>query len=352
MQSSYPILFDTTSFLGLQQFLKQQSYSKILILVDTNTKRDCLPILAAALADFSYTVITVEAGEQHKNIQSCQIIWASMMQQQADRQSVLLNLGGGVIGDMGGFCASTFKRGMDFIQIPTTLLAQVDASVGGKLGIDFEQVKNSIGLFKNPKAVFLQPLFFETLATEQLYSGYAELIKHALIDNLTHWNKLILIQDLEKVDWLPLVAHSLEVKKAIVAEDPLEKGVRKCLNWGHTLGHAIESLSWQTTNPLLHGHAVAIGIILESYCSHHLVGLSLLELETISTYILKLYPKYDLSIFDLNAVYQLVLQDKKNERDTINCTLLSAIGSPLINQPIHIELIQAAFDYYKNYTCK
>lgn len=352
MQSDYPIQFDTTSFVALQQLLTEKTYSKVFVLVDTNTQRDCLPILEKALVSFPFGVIAIAAGEQHKNIETCQVIWNALMQQQADRQSVLINLGGGVIGDMGGFCASTFKRGMDFIQIPTTLLAQVDASVGGKLGVDFGQIKNSIGLFRNPQAVFLQPTFFETLTAEQLYSGYAEMIKHALIDTPKHWHTLLAIQDLNTVDWQPLVEQSLVVKKEIVAIDPLEKGIRKSLNFGHTLGHAIESLSWQTNQPLLHGHAVALGIILECYCSYRSTNLPLSELEAITAYILRLYPKYDLSKFNLKAIYQLVLQDKKNERDTINCTLLSAIGSPLINRPLTIELIGQALDYYKNYTIK
>jgi 3-dehydroquinate synthase len=348
MSNSYPIQFETASFDALNQLLHAKSYSKVFVLADTNTYRACLPIVETALSDFDLCTIVIEAGEQHKNIQTCQYIWSSMMKEQADRQAVLLNLGGGVIGDMGGFCASTFKRGMDFIQIPTTLLAQVDASVGGKLGIDFLQVKNSIGLFCNPQAVFLHPTFFDTLPLAEVQSGYAEMIKHALIDTTEHWSQLSAITSLNKVDWQPLIEQSLQVKKEIVALDPFEKGIRKCLNFGHTLGHAIESLSWETERPLLHGQAVALGMLLECYCSTQLVGLSERTLREITAYILALYPKYDLTVFAPNAIYQLVLQDKKNDKNIINCTLLQSIGTPQINIPISFELIQDALDYYIN----
>ena len=250
---NYTIQFQNSHFLQLQEQLAAAQYSKIFVLVDSNTKNHCLPILKKALNNVALTSILIEAGEAHKNINTCQRIWNALIQQRADRNAVLLNLGGGVIGDMGGFCASTFKRGIDFIQIPTTLLAQVDASIGGKLGIDFALVKNSIGLFKNPKGVYLHPAFFNTLPKAELYSGFAEIIKHTLIADEHYWEQLLSFNNLEQNDWEPVIKQSLLVKKRIVEQDPLEKGIRKSLNFGHTIGHAVESLSWETTQPLLHG---------------------------------------------------------------------------------------------------
>jgi len=250
---------------------------------------------------------------------------------------------------MGGFCASTYKRGIDFIQIPTTLLAQVDASIGGKLGIDFAMVKNSIGLFCNPKAVYLFTDFFQTLPTEELYSGYAEVLKHALIADKKYWEKLIALQDLKTVDWDKIVADSLQVKKHIVEQDPFEKGVRKSLNFGHTIGHAIESLSWETDTPLLHGEAVALGMMTESFLSYKLLDLPIADLELISQYILQLYPKYDLGQLDKKAILDLIQQDKKNEHQQICFTMLEQIGSFKINVHADDALILEALDYYNNF---
>jgi len=257
-------------------------------------------------------------------------------------------LGGGVIGDMGGFCASTFKRGIDFIQIPTTLLAQVDASIGGKLGIDFGLVKNNIGLFNNPKGVFLYSDFFKTLPKPELYSGYAEVIKHALIQNNDLLTPLLDHLSLEHMDWKSIVRESLLVKKFIVEKDPLEKNIRKSLNFGHTIGHAIESLSWETEHPLLHGEAIVVGMITECYLSHQLIGFPKEQLELISNYLLQTYPKYDLARLDQAHILQLIQQDKKNEHQQICFTLLKEIGVFEINIHASNTLILEALNYYNN----
>lgn len=344
----YSIQFQEKDFAVLQAQLMEAAYSKVFVLVDKNTQAHCLPILKAALKALELHIITIKAGEAHKNITTCQLIWTALMEQQADRKSVLLNLGGGVIGDMGGFCASTFKRGIDFIQIPTTLLAQVDASIGGKLGIDFGLVKNSIGLFKNPKAVYLYTDFFRTLPKEELYSGYAEVIKHALIQNNTAFTQLVKTESLAHLEWKLVVQDSLLVKKTIVEQDPFEKNIRKSLNFGHTIGHAIESLSWETDQPLLHGEAVVIGMITECYLSHKLLGFPANQLELVANYLLQLYPKYDLKSLDQTQMLSLIQQDKKNEQQQICFTLLEEIGAFKINIHASDTLIIEALDYYNN----
>ena len=344
----YVIQFQDEHFAALKAQLLANSYSKVFVLVDEHTQALCLPILQAALQEIELHLISIKAGEAHKNIWTCQFIWTALMAQQADRKSVLLNLGGGVIGDMGGFCASTFKRGIDFIQIPTTLLAQVDASIGGKLGIDFGQVKNSIGLFNNPKAVYLYSDFFQTLPKKELYSGYAEVIKHALIQNSDAFTQLVQTTAPEASDWKQTVSESLLVKKTIVEQDPFEQNIRKSLNFGHTIGHAIESLSWETEQPLLHGEAVVIGMITECYLSHQLIGFPKKQLNFVTPYLLSLYPKYDLKGLDPVRVLRLIQQDKKNEHQQICFTLLEEIGAFKINVHASDALILKALDYYNN----
>ena len=343
----YSIQFQDERFAELKAQLIATSYSKVFVLVDNNTQAYCLPILKAALKEIKLHIITIKAGEVHKNINTCQLIWNALMEQQADRKSVLLNLGGGVIGDMGGFCASTFKRGIDFIQIPTTLLAQVDASIGGKLGIDFGLVKNSIGLFNNPKAVYLYSNFFQTLPKTELYSGYAEIIKHALIQNNDAFTQLVNTESPEASNWKLTVRDSLLVKKSIVEQDPFEKNIRKSLNFGHTIGHAIESLSWETDQPLLHGEAVVIGMITECYLSHKLIGFSEKQLNFVANYLFRLYPKYDLKTLDQAHILSLIQQDKKNEHQQICFTLLEEIGVFKINVHASDTLILEALDYYQ-----
>ncbi|MGH1336211.1 MAG: 3-dehydroquinate synthase [Aureispira sp.] len=343
----YPIAFETAAFVQLNELLRHAQYSKVVVLLDDNTKQYCWPILQQALQAWAPATLVVPAGEQHKNITTCQHIWQQLMALKIDRKALLINLGGGVLGDMGGFCASTFKRGLDFIQIPTTLLAQVDASVGGKLGVDFEGVKNSVGLFAAPKAVYLHPAFFQTLPKEELYSGYAEMIKHALLQQTTHW-RAFLPTHFPPQDWQESIEASIGVKKAIVAQDPLEQGMRKQLNLGHTIGHAVESLSWETQQPLLHGEAVALGTLMAAYLSWRLLDWPLEELQKLNDYIRSLYTSYDLSMLDLEAIWQLVLQDKKNSHQQVSFTLLQANGSVAINQAVSKALVEEALLYYQS----
>ena len=344
--ADYSIVFEAEQFAALRALLSDNTYVSIFVLVDEHTLEYCLPILQDALKDYSLTVLQIQSGECYKTIDSCQFIWKELMNARATRKSLLLNLGGGVIGDMGGFCAATFKRGIDFVQIPTTLLAQVDASVGGKLGIDFSQLKNGIGLFSNPQMVCLYPAFFKTLPFEQLRSGFAEVIKHALIADSSYW-QLILGVDLVQADWTAIVQQSVSIKQTIVASDPTEKGKRKILNFGHTIGHALESLSWQTTVPLLHGEAVAIGMIAEAYISQRLLGLDQRTLTAITTYIATVYPYYEVSSFSEAAILALIKQDKKNENQRNAFSLITAIGEASYNHPVEDDLIIDSLLYYR-----
>jgi len=331
---------------SLPGFLQKHSYSKIFVLTDNNTTTHCLPLIESTLSGFSWSSIQILAGEQHKNIETCQSIWQQMMEAGADRKALAINLGGGVIGDMGGFCASTFKRGMDFIQIPTTLLSQVDASIGGKLGIDFMQVKNSIGLFKNPQAVLIDPTFLSTLSFAEIRSGFAEIIKHSLIADIDQWKQICQIRDITTVNWAPIITPSLLIKKQVVEEDPFERGLRKALNFGHTIGHAIEGHALESDRPLLHGEAIAIGMICETFLSHRILGLSKTELENVSRYLLSVYDSYPLQKKNYPAYFQLMKNDKKNEDGKINFSLIIPLGEAVVNQTCEKELIEESLDYY------
>ncbi len=326
----------------LEAFLSKHIFSKYFILVDDNTKTDCLPLLLAQVPFLqSATVFTIPAGEQHKNLQTCQQLWDNLLAEQADRKALFINLGGGVIGDMGGFVASTFKRGMSFIQIPTTLLAQVDASIGGKLGVDFKQVKNIIGCFNNPLAVFIDPQFLSTLPRRELVSGMAEVCKHALIADAAYWEKITAYPALEAIKWTDIIHPSLLVKRQIVTEDPFEGGRRKVLNFGHTIGHAIESYSLENdVEPLLHGEAIFLGMLVEAYLSTKVLHLSTEKLGLIQSQFAKFYPNLKYKYQDINAILDFMKQDKKNEGQRINFTLLEAIGQSVYNQEVKREWVE------------
>lgn len=344
-------LHDYTIYVGdslsqLPRILRQKDYTQHIVLADTNTATYCLPLLDILARDFNHSVITIPAGEAHKTIDTCQVIWRTLMERQADRRSVLINLGGGVIGDMGGFCASTFKRGIDFIQVPTTLLAQVDASVGGKLGIDFADIKNSIGLFGNPRAVIADPVFFKTLPPRELRSGLAEIIKHSLIADAGQWPAIRAIGQLDTVDWPALVAPSVQIKQKIVAADPFERGLRKALNFGHTIGHAIESDALHSEASLLHGEAIAAGMICESYLSAQQTGLSEAALEEITETIGRLYRPRPVSEDRFERLLALMRNDKKNRhRSEINCSLLPAIGRVEVDQVVAEEDVRRSLQF-------
>jgi len=307
------------------------NYSTLAILVDENTKEHCLPLLLAQLPSLSNSlIIEMQSGEDNKNISTCSLIWEELSKHNFDRNSLLINLGGGVISDTGGFAASTYKRGIDFIQIPTTLLAMADASVGGKLGFDFSGLKNQVGLFKNPQSVLIYPKFLETLAENQLNSGFAEIVKHALIADANLWNKLK-ETSFSEVDWEDIIARSVQLKNKIILDDPFEKNARKQLNFGHTFGHAIESYYLGKRTPILHGEAVFLGILLECKMS----DLTDLEKDEITSYILSNFPLPHNP--PKNQLISFILNDKKNQKEKINFSLLKGIGNCSIDNLFSID---------------
>jgi 3-dehydroquinate synthase len=343
----YPIYFENT-LTELADFIRRGKYSKFFVLTDEHTSKHCLPLLQEYLKDFdNYDLIGITSGEENKNIDFCIAIWKLLIDYGADRQSLLINLGGGVISDMGGFAASTFKRGIDFVHVPTTLLSQVDASVGGKTGIDLDNIKNIIGTFTQPKAVFIEHEFLKTLPPRQILSGLAEMLKHGLIADANYWNKL-------KHNYLDnpsaeLVYHSVEIKNKVVIEDPHEKGIRKSLNFGHTVGHAIETYSLMNDeNPLTHGEAIAAGMICEAKLSLMKTGLSEAELNEITEVLNGLYPKYNFNKDIYEALYNIMLKDKKNQSGRINASLLTQIGHCRIDNICTEEELYESLDYYSS----
>ncbi len=324
-------------------FLEENSYSSIFILVDENTQEKCLPVFGNSFADFA--IITIKSGEENKTLTTCTHIWQVFTEANADRSALLINLGGGVIGDMGGFCASTYKRGIDFINIPTTLLSQVDASVGGKLGIDFNGFKNHIGLFKLPTKVIIDPVFLETLPLNQLKSGFAEMLKHGFIKDKEHLEELAKL-DIQNTEWLTYITKSVAIKNEIVEADPLEKDERKFLNFGHTIGHAVETYFLNNGLPILHGEAVAIGIISEAYLSTKRLELSEEEQSKIINIIDAYFERKEIPQNGMKEILNNLEQDKKNKDSTIQAVLLNKIGKPSHSIEITKEEVQQALTFY------
>lgn len=342
----YEVFFDNT-LVALDRFLQANRYSNVFILTDRNTSIHCLPVLHAAVPRLAgYDIIEVDPGEENKNIDFCVGIWKMMLDFGADRQSLLINLGGGVVTDMGGFAASTFKRGIDFVQVPTTLLSQVDASVGGKTGVDMGNVKNIIGTFTQPKAVFIATQFLETLANRQLVSGFAEVIKHGLIADRLFYEavkgKGVVAINLEDIK------HSVAIKNNVVTQDPHEKGLRKILNFGHTIGHAIEGYSLaHDSNALLHGEAIAVGMICEAYLASRLNGLGQTELADITHTFRQHFPDYRYGREIYGQLIALMKNDKKNSGDRIGFALLSAIGACDVDVFVEENMIKESLDFYR-----
>jgi 3-dehydroquinate synthase len=328
----------------ISQFLSGKSYSKIGVLMDINTEKFCYPLLKDSLP--IHDTIIIQAGEEHKNLEACQQVWEAITQIHFDRHSLLLILGGGVIGDLGGFCAATFKRGIDFVLLPTTLLAQVDASVGGKLGIDFQTYKNHIGVFCEPVATLISPAFLNSLPERELRSGFAEIIKHCLISDRAMWD-VIRKKTLAAQDWNVLIPHSVAFKKQVVETDPKESGLRKILNFGHTVGHAVESYFLNSDNRIFHGEAIAIGMICESFIGLKKSLITEAELQEISTYIKDIYPKVSLPAVR-NPIVELMSQDKKNKGNRILMALTKGIGQAGWDVEVSAEEIEASLDYYQS----
>lgn len=336
-------------FSSLNEYIRQLDPSKIFILVDENSHNYCLPIMLPNLEiEVPFEVIEIEAGEENKTIETATQLWEIFSEMEADRKSLLINLGGGVITDLGGFVASTYKRGFRFVNVPTTLLSMCDASIGGKTGIDHQYLKNIIGTFALPEAIFFYTKFLETLKFEELRSGFAEMLKHGLIADEKHWNDLITIEKITPEFIEPYIQRSMEIKNEVVSKDFKEQNVRKTLNFGHTIGHAVESLFLKNGNLIPHGEAVAMGMI----CETHLALLcGLIEVDVSSVIISKikrLFPYIDISEFKNAAIMDLMFNDKKNEDGNINFSLINSIGSCLFDQKVNAEHIILTLDFYKN----
>jgi 3-dehydroquinate synthase len=342
MDDSVQIAPIITSLTG---FLQETDYSKILVIADSKTKKYCYDRIKSNLP--KHSVVSVPNGEAHKTLATCETIWEAMTRAELDRHALVLNIGGGVVGDMGGFCAAVYKRGIDFIQIPTTLLSQVDASVGGKLGIDFQGFKNHLGVFTQPKRVLIDPVFLETLPVRELRSGFAEVAKHCLIADAAKWDE-IRTRDLNEQDWPDLIAHSVAIKKKIVAQDPTEKGLRKILNFGHTLGHAVEThfLDKLPKQRLLHGEAIAAGMVMESYLAFRRKMIDRETLDQIEEFIFSIFGKADIQRADMDAIVSLTRQDKKNRGREVRFSLLEGLGECAYDVVVSPSEMNKALLYY------
>ena len=345
------VYYSENGYSKLNEFLKNKEASKIFILVDSNTHEHCLSKFLQLLNNEVQTeVIEIEAGEEFKNLQTCEGVWNVLSELEADRKSLLINLGGGVVTDLGGFVASTFKRGIKFINIPTTLLSMVDASVGGKTGVDLGNLKNQIGVINQPELVLIDPTYLTTLSSQEMRSGLAEILKHGLIASEMYWHKVSNLSELNLEDLDTIIKESVEIKAKIVDQDPTEKNIRKTLNYGHTLGHAIESycLTHPKKSKLLHGEAIAAGMILETYLSVQLKNFPKAKLEQVTKVIKDMYGTENFSGEDIREIKDLMKFDKKNEHGNINFVLLKEIGTPVYDVLVPDELIQKAFDFYSN----
>ncbi|MQP24157.1 3-dehydroquinate synthase [Flavobacterium sp. LMO8] len=347
--NNYSVYFDSKGYETLVEMLKPSHYSKIFILVDENTSKYCLPHLLNNLAtEIEIEIIELEVGEIHKNIATCTEVWGALSDLGGDRKSILINLGGGVISDLGGFVACTFKRGIDFINIPTSLLSMVDASIGGKNGVDLGNLKNQIGIIREPKAVIVDTQFLSTLPQNEMRSGLAEMLKHGLIFDKKYWDKFKDLKSLNTDNLNELIHQSIQIKNTIVCEDLTENGIRKSLNFGHTLGHAIESYFLENDNKtsLLHGEAIAVGMILESFISREKELLTNEEYQEIKYIINDIFERIEFSQIDIKKIIELLIFDKKNEFGKVQFALLDGIGKIKINQESDNELIYKAFEDY------
>ena len=333
---------------ALSEAIAECRHDKLFVLVDETTEQFCLPVIAGFSCMQEAQRIVIGATDTHKTLDTLSHVWAELQRMGATRHSLLINLGGGMVTDLGGFAASTFKRGLEYINIPTTLLSMVDASVGGKTGINFGGLKNEIGVFNNANCVILDTIFLRTMDAENLLSGYAEMLKHGLISNEQTWAEL-LSMDLNDLDKLgDLVEKSVAVKQRIVTEDPTEHGIRKALNLGHTVGHAFESLALER-KPILHGYAVAYGLVVELYLCCVKTGFPQDKMRQTVGFIKENYGKMDITCDDYPKLIELMHHDKKNVGTDINFTLLGGIGDIRINQTATEEEIKEALDFYQEY---
>ena len=333
----------------LDEAIGKAEHDRLFILTDTTTKQLCWPVVQDYAIMKDAIMITIQPTDEAKTLETLATVWTSLQKGGATRHSLMVNLGGGMVTDLGGFAASTFKRGMAYINIPTTLLSQVDASVGGKTGINFGGLKNEIGVFNCASSVILSSTFLRTLDTENMLSGYAEMLKHGLLSSKENWAELLTF-DITAPDYATLqnlVAKSVAIKEQIVKEDPTEKGIRKALNLGHTAGHAIESLALKEGRTILHGYAVAWGLLMELYLSARKCGFPAKEMHQMEAYIKEHYGKFLYECKHYETLYNFMSHDKKNQGGNINFTLLGGIGDIRINQTASQDEIEEMLDYYR-----
>lgn len=333
----------------LSDILSRLSFDKLFLLTDENTERLCYPLVKDNTLIAKAGKIIIKAGDDNKNIETLSSIWKYLSENGATRHSLLINLGGGMLTDIGGFAAASFKRGIKCINIPTTLLGAVDAAVGGKTGINFNGLKNEIGAFAPAETVLIDSAFFKSLDHQNFLSGYAEMIKHGLIDSDKEWQATMSF-DTEEIDYeklKQLVVDSVGVKERIVEIDPFEKGIRKALNLGHTIGHAFESMSYELNKPVQHGYAVAWGIICELYLSHRFCGFPKEKMYKTIYFIKDNYHGFYFDCDHYERLYEYMKHDKKNESDTVNFTFLSDVGKIEINQTASKEDIFDAIDFLR-----
>lgn len=334
---------------NIAEAIGKVAHDKLFVLTDTTTQELCWPVVRDFAIMQQAQTITIQSTDEAKTLETLAYVWGALQKGGATRHSLLVNLGGGMVTDLGGFAASTFKRGMAYINVPTTLLSQVDASVGGKTGINFGGLKNEIGVFNCAQSVILSSMFLRTLDRENLLSGYAEMLKHGLLSTTENWAELLNF-DITEPDYdilLGLVAKSVSIKEGIVTEDPTEKGIRKALNLGHTAGHAIESLALQEGRTVLHGYAVAWGLLMELYLSARKCGFPAKELHQMEAYIKEHYGKFHYECRHYETLCDFMSHDKKNQGGNINFTLLGGIGDIRINQTATKDEIEEMLDYYR-----
>lgn len=346
-----PIYFNNDAYNALNAYLEKHDVSSLFVLVDTNTHEHCLPNFISQIeTKIPIEIIEIEPGEEQKSIETCNSVWNVLSELGADRKSLMLNLGGGVVTDLGGFVACTFMRGIRYINVPTSLLSMVDASVGGKTGVDLGALKNQIGVIRSGEMVLVDTTFLDTLPQNQLKSGLAEMLKHGLIYDREQWQQLIQLDKLTLTDLDRLIHESILIKTRIVEQDPFENKERKHLNFGHTLGHAIESyfLKSDSKDPLLHGEAIAIGMVLECYISYKMLGFPKTDCDMVKRVMLKLFGKISITNEDHGPIIELLKHDKKNSHGQVKFVLLETIGKPIIDCEVTNELVIEAFEYYKD----
>ena len=346
--ATYFVHFEENGYLELNKLIASKSYSSLFILVDENTHKCCYgKFISNLVTNSPIELIEIESGEINKNLDTCNGVWNVLTELNADRKSLLITLGGGVITDLGGFVASTFKRGIDFVNIPTTLLSMVDASVGGKTGVDLGVLKNQIGLFANPEMVIVDPIYLETVSPREIRSGTSEILKYGLTYDVSLYEK---IKNTQNLDITELIHRSIEIKNEVVLEDPKEQHLRKILNFGHTLGHAIESYFLESVEKenLTHGEAIAIGMVCECYISSEIFEFPKNRLEDIKKLVLSIYGKTQILEEDFEALLDYLKHDKKNVGGQVNFVLLTDLEQTKIDCAVSAEMI---IDSLKFYNC-